>query len=68
MAKTCLTQHKVPFQEYDIYRSEKGSRDFKSLGGIGVPIIVVGRKRMDGYDENRLTELLKNEGLLNRQR
>lgn len=67
MAKTYLTQHRVRFQEYDIYRSEKGSRDFKALGGIGVPIIVVGDKRMDGYDENRLAQLLKTEGLLSRQ-
>jgi glutaredoxin len=64
MAKKYLADHNIAYQEYDIFKSEKGSRDFKSLGGIGVPIFIVGNKRMDGYDEGRLSALLKSEGIL----
>jgi len=65
-AKQYLEAHQVPFREYDIYRTEKGNRDFKALGGFGVPIIIVGERRLDGYDENRLAELLKSQGMLGR--
>lgn len=64
MAKKYLADHGIAYQEYDIFKSEKGSRDFKSLGGIGVPIFIVGNKRMDGYDEGRLSALLKSEGVM----
>lgn len=61
-AKKYLTAHQVPFEEYDIFRTEKGKRDFQALKGVGVPIFIVGDKRMDGYDEERLAHLLKEEG------
>ncbi len=42
-------QH-IPFTEYDVERSDKGRRDFKALHGNGVPIILVGNQRMNGFD------------------
>lgn len=35
--------------EYDVEKSSKGKRDFKRLGGTGVPIILVGQKRLNGF-------------------
>ncbi|GFO67360.1 hypothetical protein GMLC_09390 [Geomonas limicola] len=61
-ARKYLTAHQVPFVEYDIFKTEKGKRDFQTLKGVGVPIFIVGDKRMDGYDENRLAVLLKEQG------
>lgn len=39
----------IPFQEYDVEKSIKGRKDFRRLGGKGVPIILIGNKRMDGF-------------------
>ncbi|MEM7210039.1 MAG: DUF4124 domain-containing protein [Pseudomonadota bacterium] len=39
----------IAFTEYDIENSTKGARDFKRLKGTGVPIIIVGKKRINGF-------------------
>lgn len=44
-----VTNH-IPFTEFDVEQSDKGRRDFKSLHGSGVPIILVGKQRMNGFD------------------
>jgi hypothetical protein len=35
--------------EYDVETSEKGRSGYKKLNGKGVPIILVGNKRMNGF-------------------
>ena len=37
--------------------------EYERLGGRGVPVILVGRQRMDGYDAGRLDAMLRAEGL-----
>jgi hypothetical protein len=36
--------------------------EYKSLGGRGVPVILVGSARMNGYSEQQLAQLLKAGG------
>ena len=43
-------KHRIPFREYDIEKSEKAARDYKKLNGRGVPVIIVGKQRMNGFD------------------
>ncbi len=40
----------IPFTELDIERSAKGQRDYARLGGSGVPVILVGTRRLNGFD------------------
>jgi glutaredoxin len=47
----------IPYVEYDVETSQKGKRDFKKLGGKGVPIILVGQRRMNGFSEDGFREL-----------
>jgi glutaredoxin len=47
----------IAFVEYDIEKSSKGKRDFKRLGGKGVPIILVGGKRLNGFSEGTFEKL-----------
>lgn len=42
-------KNKIPFTEYDIEKSAKGARDYKRLKGRGVPVILIGDKRMNGF-------------------
>ncbi|TNF09110.1 MAG: glutaredoxin family protein [Gammaproteobacteria bacterium] len=47
----------IAFNEYDIETSRKGRRDYEALNGRGVPIILVGSKRMDGFSTKRFMSL-----------
>ena len=40
----------ISYREIDVEKSESGAREFKSLGGSGVPLILVGGKAMSGFD------------------
>ncbi len=42
-------KNKIPFTEYDIEKSAKGARDYKRLKGRGVPVILIGDQRMNGF-------------------
>jgi glutaredoxin len=41
---------RIPFREYDIETSPKGRRDYRRLGARGVPVILVGKQRLDGFN------------------
>ena len=49
----------IPYKEYDIDESSKGRRDYKKLNGKGVPIILVGDQRMNGFSPKRLLAMLE---------
>ena len=61
-AKAQLAGRRVPFDEIDVETSESGQREFASIGGRGVPVILVGGQRMDGFDAGRLDAMLQTAG------
>jgi len=63
-AKTYLSKKGVAFREYDVERSEAERREYKRLNGKGVPIILVGDQRMDGFDRSKLEAILRKNGFL----
>ena len=52
-ARSYFKKNGIPFKEYDIENSSKGRRDYARLNGTGVPIIFVGKKRMQGFRAER---------------
>lgn len=56
-ARNYLKKNKIPFAEYDVENSEKGRRDYKKLNGKGVPILLIGDKRMNGFNVSRFKHL-----------
>jgi glutaredoxin len=60
-AKQYFKQNNIPYKEYDIDKSSKGRRDYKKLNGNGVPIILVGNQRMDGFTPGRFQALYQGE-------
>jgi len=50
-AKKYFRRNGISFKEYDIEKSKKAKRKYKKLGATGVPVIIVGRKRMNGFSE-----------------
>ncbi|HVY04747.1 MAG TPA: glutaredoxin domain-containing protein [Burkholderiales bacterium] len=62
-AKAYLQARKTPFQDFDVENSVQGRSEFKALGGRGIPVILVGDQRMDGYSQEALDAMLKRAGL-----
>ncbi len=48
-ARNYFRDNHISFQEYDVETSDKGQRDYKQLKATGVPVILVGKKRMNGF-------------------
>lgn len=61
-AKQFLKQNNINYTEYDVETSKKGRRDYKKLNGRGVPIILVGEQRMNGFSEGYMVEMLQSAG------
>ena len=61
-AKALLQKLGVRFTEFDIERSRRAFMEFQRTEGRGVPLIVVGRHRLDGFDPGKIKRLLRREG------
>lgn len=61
-AKAYLAGKGIYFSEYDVETSDIGRQEYKRLAGKGVPIILVGKQRMDGFSSSKLEQMLKNVG------
>ncbi len=61
-AKAHLAAKGVAYDEMDVETSERGRSEFAQLGGRGVPVILVGNQRMDGFDANGLDAMLAGAG------
>jgi glutaredoxin len=62
-AKAYMQARGTPFREIDVEATEQGQAEFRAIGGRGVPVILVGSQRMDGYSQESLDAILKQAGL-----
>ena len=58
MAKQYFAQKGVSYQEIDVETSADGRAAFQKLGGRGVPLIMVGDKRVEGFSAQALDAML----------
>lgn len=56
--------HRIAYCEYDIETSEVGADRYRALGGKALPLVIIGRQRVDGYDKDKLTAALHSQGML----
>lgn len=61
-AKAFLNAKGVAYDEVDVETSDRGRSEFSRLGGRGVPVILVGSQRMDGFEAGALTAMLEQAG------
>ena len=61
-AKALLTARGVAYREVDIDSSTAANREFRSFGGRTVPLIFVGKERINGYTKESLEALLRRGG------
>lgn len=50
-ARSYFGANKIRYKEYDVENSEKVKRDYKKLGAKGISVILVGKKRLNGFSE-----------------
>jgi glutaredoxin len=61
-AKAHLAAKRVPYDEVDVEASEGSRTEFARIGGRGVPVILVGSQRMDGFSPDKLDAMLAAAG------
>lgn len=61
-ARAYMNSRGIPFEELDVEKSAQGKQEYRALKGRGVPIILVGDQRMNGYDQARLEGMLRAGG------
>lgn len=62
-AKAYLDRRGTAYEELDVEASAAAYDEYRALGGRGVPVILVGNKRMSGFSADRLEGLLRDAGL-----
>jgi len=50
-ARAYFKQSGIAYVEHDVEKSARARADFRRLGGRAVPLIVVGREKMNGFSE-----------------
>lgn len=50
-AKRYFEANDIPFTEYDIEKDAAAKSRYDRMGAAGVPVILVGKKRMNGFSE-----------------
>lgn len=51
-ARNYFRQKSIPFIEYDIEKNSSARTQYAKLGATGVPVILVGKRRMNGFSVN----------------
>jgi glutaredoxin len=63
-ARILFTQHNIRYCEYSVNASNENQQAFETLGGIGVPLIVIGDEVFYGFNETIITAELERQGYL----
>lgn len=58
-AKRYFQKQQISFVEYDIEEDLRAKQRFDALGGRGVPLILVGKQKMSGFDQARFDQMMK---------
>jgi glutaredoxin len=57
-ARAYLKERKVAFNDVDVNKSYKGKHDFSELGGQAVPVILIGNRKLVGFDQKAIDAAL----------
>jgi glutaredoxin len=58
-AKSYFRANNIDYVEYDVETNAQGKRDYQRMSGRGVPIILVGRKRLNGFSSASFERLYR---------
>jgi glutaredoxin len=63
-ARQLLAAHGLQWREVDIGRSVDGKEAFTRLGGVGTPLLTMGKESVQGFDTARIEALLARNGAI----
>ena len=52
-----LSENNIDYFEYDVEDSEEGRKQFKRLGGKGVPVLLINGEVLKGYNPSQILKL-----------
>jgi glutaredoxin len=61
-AREYFARQGIRYTELDVDKSAAARAEYQRMGARGVPVILVGTQRMNGYSEERLAAMLKAAG------
>ena len=61
-ARAYFARRGIAYVEVDIEKSREGRAEYDRLGARGIPVILVGPQRMNGFSEPEMTQMLKAAG------
>lgn len=56
-ARRYFQSHAIPYTDLDIETNARARQDFDAMGGKGVPVILVGNRRMNGFSEEGFRQI-----------
>lgn len=59
MTRAYLRKNNIPFFEYDVEKSSEGQRQFKTLQGNGVPLLLVKNNVLRGFNPAAIEQALR---------
>ncbi len=52
-----MDENNIEYHEYDIEKSNKGKLQYDSLGGRGVPVLLINGEIVKGYNPQKILKL-----------
>ncbi|MFE8033304.1 glutaredoxin family protein [Thiohalocapsa marina] len=56
-AKAFMRARGIAFRELDVSRSSRARKELERMGARGVPVILIGGERLEGFSEQRFLRL-----------
>lgn len=50
--------------ELDVQKNQRAFKEWQRLGSRGVPVIMIGDQKIDGFNKSKLESALKKKGML----
>ncbi len=58
-ARNYFREQGIPYVEYDIEKNAEARAAYRAFGGRGIPVIFVGKRRMDGFSESGFNRIYR---------
>jgi len=58
-ARKLFSENNIPYIEYDIEKSDEGREQYESLGGGGVPLILIDGQVINGYNAGKILSMAR---------
>lgn len=63
-ARNWFKENDIPFREWDVEKDATGSRNYQQIRSTGYPLIYVGYRRLQGFNEQVIRDALESEQVL----